>query len=701
MSQDPVAADRSRSEENRFLSLPVPLATGLQEVVHRRKDWLAGLPMDADLLLQLPGIQRLHQNRDRELLWIPPSPSRPTLLLKLHRESDRFARIRRALGWGRARLEWFFLRHAEKLEVPVPRPVGWFSSPSGDGLFTEFLLDTEPFPQYLEQFSGDDRALILYRLGELVAKLIKAGIEARDLHTGNILARGSDAVSTQLWVVDLHDARHRPVILEAARERMLEQVAQALGGSRAGTDVERMLEGWAAAARQMGIDNSWGRGPVQSSMGVQFQSVCPKRRQRLEDRVESRERKRRRKRIRRGLSQRHAHKNGDGWTWSRQQSLNSMRFPERIRWRSLRQQKVRSAGLKRAWQGNLIEQVLLHHQAPVLLFRESATKGRVRQQLIEVAPEGPTLRHWLLEETGANSHHGVMEAVIKEVSLRHRQGIRIQGATPDHWFAVQRNGQWAVRVDPWCLNYQGILSPKDRLEDILAVTAHFSDSVSRTDRLRWILRCFPKEEERLALKKKWRRELEGLARALQSPSSQPWHEQIISSVIDGDRRQADSIPQHRLESLHALNEANAPEVGSLQFGEFSKLIDRSHRVWTVDDLQTCGTDPAGILVVMNRGSKYDSPNFQWFRRGFERFGYIDRIAVDDRARRKGIGEALYLTMEAWARSRGLQRLVCEVNLNPRNEDSIAFHHSLGFREVGQFIGRGKGVLMLEKLLSER
>ena len=101
---------------------------------------------------------------------------------------------------------------------------------------------------------------------------------------------------------------------------------------------------------------------------------------------------------------------------------------------------------------------------------------------------------------------------------------------------------------------------------------------------------------------------------------------------------------------------------------------------------------------MRREANYDSPNFQWFQRGFDRFAYVDRIAIDERSRRQGVGEALYLTLEAWARHRGLKRIVCEVNLHPRNATSLAFHFAFGFREVGQFIGRGKGVMMLEKLL---
>ena len=97
--------------------------------------------MNAAAIAGYPGASLLQKGRERELWWIPPSPSRPTLVAKVHREKDLSARLRRRLGWGRARLEWHFLKSAEAREVPVPRPVGWFTSPTGDGVFTEYLLD--------------------------------------------------------------------------------------------------------------------------------------------------------------------------------------------------------------------------------------------------------------------------------------------------------------------------------------------------------------------------------------------------------------------------------------------------------------------------------------------------------------------------------------------------------------------------------
>ncbi len=703
---------RQQIGDERIAPLSIPWTGGageygLREVVPRRRDWLAGLPMDAEEILCMTGITPLQKNRDRELLTIPPSPSRPTLMVKIHRESDRFARMRRALGWGRARLEWYFLRQAEQLEVPVPRPVAWFSSPSGDGVVTEYLLDTEPFPAYLERYTAGARAQILRRLGALVAQMARAGIEARDFHTGNVLARGHDAPSTQLWIVDLHDARRRESILESAQDRMLVQVAQALGGTRAGSDVEEMLSGWAAAARNLGINSGWGRGPVHIEDGIAFQSVCPRRRERLEVRVESRERHRRRRRLRRGVRRHGLRKNGNGWTYWRSRGFLDHEFPARIRSRSQRLDKGVAAeeGLQRAWQGNLIEQVLLHRSPPVLLYRQSLEKGRWNQHLIERVPQGNTLRHWLQnEETNDEGMNCVslrpLYAVLDEVVYRHREGIRLKDAGPERWHLIEKSGGYQANVDPWCLEYQGKISIEERLEDLLGVITHYSGSFSRSDRLRCVLHCFPNQEDRRRLRRNWRNGVEMLARQLRDPSLCKWSDRIIESIRDGDRRRRETVTAERLQSLHHLNQSNAPEVGSLDPEEFSRLVDRAHRVWTVDDPDTCAADPAALLVVMKRDSEYDSPNFLWFQKGFERFAYIDRIAVDERARRRGIGESLYLTLEAWARSRGLERLVCEVNLQPRNENSIAFHTSLGFREVGQYIGRGKGVLMLEKPLGQ-
>ncbi|HEY7628297.1 MAG TPA: GNAT family N-acetyltransferase, partial [Ilumatobacteraceae bacterium] len=74
--------------------------------------------------------------------------------------------------------------------------------------------------------------------------------------------------------------------------------------------------------------------------------------------------------------------------------------------------------------------------------------------------------------------------------------------------------------------------------------------------------------------------------------------------------------------------------------------------------------------------------YGWFSRNYDDFVYLDRIAVDPAYRRLGIGRAFY--SHVVDRFTGVYpHLLCEVNIRPRNEPSLLFHHSIGFREVGQ------------------
>src|SRR5271168_3231485 len=90
---------------------------------------------------------------------------------------------------------------------------------------------------------------------------------------------------------------------------------------------------------------------------------------------------------------------------------------------------------------------------------------------------------------------------------------------------------------------------------------------------------------------------------------------------------------------------------------------------------------AGFAIAIAQGTGYDSDNYRWFSERYERFLYLDRIAIDAGWRRHGLGGALYEAMEATAAPLG--RMVCEVNVEPLNEVSLAFHRARGYREVGR------------------
>jgi predicted GNAT superfamily acetyltransferase len=89
----------------------------------------------------------------------------------------------------------------------------------------------------------------------------------------------------------------------------------------------------------------------------------------------------------------------------------------------------------------------------------------------------------------------------------------------------------------------------------------------------------------------------------------------------------------------------------------------------------------GFAIAIAQGTGYDSDNYRWFSERYERFLYLDRIAVDATRRRHGLGGALYDAMEAKAAASG--RMVCEVNVEPPNEVSLAFHRARGYHEVGR------------------
>lgn len=104
-------------------------------------------------------------------------------------------------------------------------------------------------------------------------------------------------------------------------------------------------------------------------------------------------------------------------------------------------------------------------------------------------------------------------------------------------------------------------------------------------------------------------------------------------------------------------------------------------------------DRGAFLIAFDEGAAYESPNFLWHRERFDRFLYVDRIAVAPTHRRRGLAAKLYEDLFAFAAESGSPRVVCEVNSDPPNPASDAFHERMGFVEVGvAFLAdRGKTV----------
>ncbi|WP_320669678.1 GNAT family N-acetyltransferase [Patulibacter defluvii] len=106
-----------------------------------------------------------------------------------------------------------------------------------------------------------------------------------------------------------------------------------------------------------------------------------------------------------------------------------------------------------------------------------------------------------------------------------------------------------------------------------------------------------------------------------------------------------------------------------------------------------------FALALPDGSAYDSDHYRWFAQRYDRFLYLDRIAVAADARRRGVGTLLYDEAERIARPRG--RMLCEVDSDPPNPVSLAFHRDRGYVELERRVGAsGKGVAMLAKELGD-
>lgn len=158
-------------------------------------------------------------------------------------------------------------------------------------------------------------------------------------------------------------------------------------------------------------------------------------------------------------------------------------------------------------------------------------------------------------------------------------------------------------------------------------------------------------------------------------------------MADGPR----PIEPGDIDWVHALNQRHAVELSALTVDRLADLVERATYAKVIDD-------KAGFLLAFERAADYDSPNFLWFRERFDRFIYVDRIAISDRYRGQGLARRFYEDLFEHARSGGHSTIVCEVNTDPPNPGSDAFHAALGFTEIGRatLTERGKSVRYLKR-----
>jgi len=134
-------------------------------------------------------------------------------------------------------------------------------------------------------------------------------------------------------------------------------------------------------------------------------------------------------------------------------------------------------------------------------------------------------------------------------------------------------------------------------------------------------------------------------------------------------------------AILALNNEHAAELSWLEPERLSFLLGEAFYARRIGALEA-------FIMTFDQDADYDSPNFLWFRERYQRFVYVDRVVVAGAARGRGHARLLYGELFGEAARAGHTIVTCEVNADPPNPASDAFHAALGFAEVGDAVIHG-------------
>jgi predicted GNAT superfamily acetyltransferase len=145
-------------------------------------------------------------------------------------------------------------------------------------------------------------------------------------------------------------------------------------------------------------------------------------------------------------------------------------------------------------------------------------------------------------------------------------------------------------------------------------------------------------------------------------------------------------------SIYSINQANTPEVGSLESVE--KLKELLH-ISSLIIVARINNEIIGFVVCLEAGAAYTSLNYKFISKKAKKFVYIDRIAIKNQHRRSGIGKSLYEIVFNYSKKFELP-IYCEVNTKPKNQPSLDFHKKNGFLKIGTKEFRDHSVVYMLK-----
>lgn len=146
------------------------------------------------------------------------------------------------------------------------------------------------------------------------------------------------------------------------------------------------------------------------------------------------------------------------------------------------------------------------------------------------------------------------------------------------------------------------------------------------------------------------------------------------------------------EQILKLNEESVHFLSPLSIEKLTHLHQQSEilKVIEVDGVVVA------FVLALREGKDYDSENYIWFAKNYDKFLYIDRVVVSGNQQSSGLGKLLYEDVFKHAESIDTTVVTAEIDIEPPNPVSLKFHEKFGFKEVGkQSVAGGKKIVSLQ------
>ena len=144
-----------------------------------------------------------------------------------------------------------------------------------------------------------------------------------------------------------------------------------------------------------------------------------------------------------------------------------------------------------------------------------------------------------------------------------------------------------------------------------------------------------------------------------------------------------------ISEIWEINEQGLPGTGKVNHEEIKALLEISELAIGVFE----NSKLLGFVICLLPGTNYGSLNYAWFNKKYDKFIYVDRIAVLQTHRNQSIGSLIYQKVVDYSKQHKVP-IAAEVSLDPPNPGSMRFHYRFDFTEVGVFEHESKSVTMM-------